>query len=711
MITTIKAKHFRKHVDLNISMMEGFNALKGANESGKSTLQEIILYALYGAKALRTSLSDTVTWGHKEGELKVEVTLFINGNDYTFSRSKAGAECNYGDELVTGQTEVSNFAAELLGADYKTASLLMMASQSGLRGALDEGPAAVSSLISRLAEFDMIDTLLERAGERLLTGGDQTYRERLEEAQKDLEAMKSESVGDELPALLEEKDVKVKGVTHLSVAVSEIFRPAQNAAYQKYNDLVAAKEKREQVEAALDACKKKQETLSARYREALHKAMDKPNPDEIEALQKQIADDEAHQRVLRAYAEFQSLPAYPADYWDESEEKLEAEEKQNREAQAEKVSKVANLDIEYRKHKVSLIDTSNGKCPTCGHDVKDDEHVQKQNTEHQAEMARVAEEKTRAINEHAELQQYGEALKSLRKVATPFVKAAVKLAEFVDVDASVYPPRLSWKGEVPQVQDTQDAKVLLDLLLAQRRTADQASGQSLVLHEQMNECDEENTRLLMVWSEMPDVTQALADAGEEYNKSSRELSEKVSELEIEQEELKALNLKIQVLQSAIETRKVRVADLEKRVEQLNADIKSLAFNNTLVKKLRSLKPTITDKLWQTVLAAASTFFSQMRGEKSVVTKEASGFKVNGEAVASLSGSTLDTLALAIRVALSKTFISGLSFMILDEAAAGCDADRTMNMLGFLSTIGLKQVILATHDGVSEAVADNVIRLG
>jgi DNA repair exonuclease SbcCD ATPase subunit len=101
----------------------------------------------------------------------------------------------------------------------------------------------------------------------------------------------------------------------------------------------------------------------------------------------------------------------------------------------------------------------------------------------------------------------------------------------------------------------------------------------------------------------------------------------------------------------------------------------------------------------------------MRGEKSVVIKDKDGFKVNGEAVASLSGSTLDVLALAIRVALSKTFIGGLSFMMLDESAAGCDDTRTMNMLGFLSTVGLNQVVLATHDGVSESVADNVIQLG
>ena len=95
----------------------------------------------------------------------------------------------------------------------------------------------------------------------------------------------------------------------------------------------------------------------------------------------------------------------------------------------------------------------------------------------------------------------------------------------------------------------------------------------------------------------------------------------------------------------------------------------------------------------------------------MVTKDSDGFKVNGSSVKSLSGSTLDVLALAIRVALTKTFIPNTSLLILDECAAGCDKDRTANLLGFLSSVGFRQILLASHDELSESVADRVINLG
>jgi ATPase subunit of ABC transporter with duplicated ATPase domains len=77
----------------------------------------------------------------------------------------------------------------------------------------------------------------------------------------------------------------------------------------------------------------------------------------------------------------------------------------------------------------------------------------------------------------------------------------------------------------------------------------------------------------------------------------------------------------------------------------------------------------------------------------------------------LSGSTLDVLAVAVRVALTKTFIPNTTMLVLDEPGAGCDKSRMASLLGFLSSVGFKQVILASHDELSEAVSDNVISIG
>jgi DNA repair exonuclease SbcCD ATPase subunit len=156
--------------------------------------------------------------------------------------------------------------------------------------------------------------------------------------------------------------------------------------------------------------------------------------------------------------------------------------------------------------------------------------------------------------------------------------------------------------------------------------------------------------------------------------------------------------------------KERVNDANKTIEACKADLASLGFNNALVAKLRKIRPIIANKLWNTVLASVSVMFSQMRKKESWVTKDSGGFKVNGQTVESLSGSTLDILGLAIRCALLRTFLPQCGLLVLDEPCASMDDGRTEALLGFLKSVGFQQTLLVSHEEVSESVADNLIQL-
>lgn len=103
-----------------------------------------------------------------------------------------------------------------------------------------------------------------------------------------------------------------------------------------------------------------------------------------------------------------------------------------------------------------------------------------------------------------------------------------------------------------------------------------------------------------------------------------------------------------------------------------AELKVLNFNNALLKAVRAARPLIADKLWNLVLSAVSRYFSEMRGTKSRVTKDSDGFKADGHTATTLSGSTLDILGLAIRVALTRTFLPTAPFLVLDEPAVVYD---------------------------------------
>ena len=133
-------------------------------------------------------------------------------------------------------------------------------------------------------------------------------------------------------------------------------------------------------------------------------------------------------------------------------------------------------------------------------------------------------------------------------------------------------------------------------------------------------------------------------------------------------------------------------------------------NNALIKKLREVRPVVAARLWAIVLASVSTYFSRIRGEATIITRTSNGFQANGRAVEGLSGSTLDALGLAIRMALGKTFLPSVGFLLLDEPSAGMDDDREAAMLGLLSTVDYEQVIVVTHSTLADSFAANVVTL-
>ena len=147
-----------------------------------------------------------------------------------------------------------------------------------------------------------------------------------------------------------------------------------------------------------------------------------------------------------------------------------------------------------------------------------------------------------------------------------------------------------------------------------------------------------------------------------------------------------------------------------RLAEAREELAEVNFNNSLVKKLRTARPEIANKVWSNVLGTVSRYFSVMRGTKAVVTKGDDGFLVDGKSVESYSGSTLDILGLALRVALIRTFLPNCGFMMLDEPFAACDDGRQTLALGFLASAGFRQVLVITHEGISETVADTLITL-
>lgn len=707
MLKQLNLKFFRQHESLEVNFTNGLNVLRGPNESGKSTLLEAVLYALGGAKALRDSLSETVTWGHKESELGVGLVMEKQGVTYTFTRSKAGAECNWPGGKVTGQAEVTSFAAELIGGDIKTASSLMLSSQSGLRGALDDGPTAVSALMGKLADFDLIDRVVESAQSSLLLGSEAPVREKLARTVADIAVAKEraprESVWLGLAKQYEAASAQLRArQADLEGQHLPRFQKAEKAlndAQEHNNSLEVSETRLAEAVQALErenAARKAAEALAVRV-----------PAETLAAARKRVETAKRAHEIRAAYDAVKALPAYPDEFWDEPQESFEAETARLIKAQADAQSRVSSLRSEIMTLGRNRI--TGGKCPTCGHDAGNDEHVRLANEETQRQIDAAAARLKEAESSAASVAFALESMAAVKRRALPFENAANRYAEWVTVDRSHYPWRVTWSGEVPTGEAVSTAQAALDELTCKDSEAAKNQGRVELHGQRIVELETSISSLREGLKGRQKID--LQPLSQEYINASAvysSVAEEVAGLQANQ-----TNLAVQRdhAKAAFDQSQQAISILEERLVEYQRDLEQLAFNNDLVKKLRGLKPAITDSLWNTVLSAVSNYFSTLRGEKSVVTKAASGFQVNGRSVESLSGSTLDVLALAIRVALTKTFVPHATFIVLDEPAHGCDAVRTGNVLGFLASVGFTQTLLASHDELSEAVADNVVALG
>lgn len=707
MIESLKLTNFRKHRNTEVSFSQGLHVVRGPNEGGKSTLIEGILYALGGVRTLRDSLEDCVTWDEPLNSLKVTLVIVVDGVRYTVTRSKAGCECIYAGGTCTGQSEVTNFMARLLKADMATASKLMMSSQLDIRGALEAGPKATSELIERLSEFNQIDDLIELMGAKLETGSAAPAQQALTTAQATLAELAAVEAPD-FDAMAQ----AVKGAestVDLARKLEGETRKAYEADVTRHAQVKAADGERRRLDVQVQGLQRQ----LAQASEDLKCLRDNPVNEPVNAeaeIQCMLEKKSALKGLVDASLAYKAVAPLlgvageykgTADAWQDEMRRTQVELDEQR-----KVLSDTRVEIATQLAKLN-----SGNCSFCGQDFSDLPAVKAKNDEINLTLATLGLKQQKADGQVAWLVARIARLNQFQTDGRPVLAAAKKYAQYLDVDGSTYPPTLTWKGEVPDVDGTPtdydgciakvraavgayakylreiiekegDAKIATrDLEAAKKRSSEIGAPENVAESEQ---------KLINLNAELKEAVDALDEA-----KSM--LSVHVgSQRDAKREWAHAVE---------------RKGSAEAAVEAAQARITTLEFNNALVKRVRVCRPLLADQLWNLVLSSVSSYFSELRGIKSKVSKSADGFFIDGHKVTSFSGSALDILGLAIRVALVRTFLPTAPFLILDEPAAACSDERTGNMLGFLSTVGFQQVILCSHDPISDSVADGVTLVG
>lgn len=695
MLQKLKLTCFRQHTDLEINFTPGLNAIRGSNEAGKSTVLLAISYAFFGSAALSQPLEDIVTYDVPVSKLRVELDFEHAGVNYHVYRGKSGAELTFGNETVTGQTEVTKFIERLFGATSKLANKLMIARQKELSGILDEGPTAVGGLIETLANFELLDEIIDAVNSDLPSGNTKSLEGRIEGLQtatgesqlEDLSELANSAEGAEFCAKSQEQ-----AVTTLAAQISsKLLAEANDTITQDRILNTRLADLKRQVEVQQGQLAKQLDTVC-------------PTDERIAELDRAVNDVANATHLHNLYKRFIAGNNFEP-MWDGDIESLNAEHANTQKTINELKAKIHNLQIQKQKHTGQLIKETT--CAFCDKDLTDVPEVLTRNTE----LGKLIDKAEADIKEsQAALDASLDYLAQLASVTAQHQKVQLFYAGFgnhITVTTNVVPHQATWPN-VPSAPGEDLSKVLAEA----KRTKLEHTGLAAVKAHATKELEQLTLDIGKVSDQLAqlDVPQAksIIDQQGILVQQHKAESVKLADMQrIAQEAKHALQLAEARNGQIIENAKRAAEDLAKA----QAELAEMQANNALIKKLREARPQITNQIWGMTLHSVTTYFSDIRGFKSVVTKDESGFKVNAQSAKGLSGSAEDALGLAIRTSLVKTFLPNTNFIILDEMAAACDAKREAAMLGMIAKCGFPQVLMVTHSDQCDAYADNMIRLG
>ena len=691
MLCELKLTNFKRHRDVELAFTEGLNIIRASNEFGKSTLFHAIGYAFWGARALPESLEETVTWGEPASSLKVRLKFTFDNTEYVIVRSKSGAELVGGNAVASGQAEVTAFVERLFGASRDVGAMTLISHQGALQQGL-EGSAI--SLIEKLSNMGLIDDLVTKIAAVHPTGNTRISDARIAELSQI-----------EMPvANFAETDAAVALASRaLGAADLELSNAAQASRLREEPAIQANALIRRQ--AARDAAT---EVLQARQ-EFLQRKLGAGEPSEptftnsIEELESAALAQAGQFRVRFAWDRWQQLPEavshYPGGVGAFTEKAA-----QLRTAIKESNSELARFNTEMAVAKA--LEIQQDMCGLCGKDLKDVPEVvaANQKTSERLSELRELEAVTRASLEQQRTEM--SELTAMDKLNSARLLVARSIEEFVKVDVSVIPNGVHWIGEAPTEPDNTDYKAAL----AQQRAASQAY--ELARASWANAQKELKEVVQTLWlraAESEDVEEA-ASALEKYRdakqllQSCEVLQRKASESLTQATHAKELaERSFQREVQLYETLKAEQASLQQTVSKT-------LFYNRLIKRLREARPVVARELWSIVLSGVSQIFSHIRGEPSTVTRSNDKFLIDGKPASVFSGSTKDSLGLATRIMLQKTFLGGIDFLLLDEPAAALDSVRESDMLSAVTRAEFKQVLLVTHSDLADAYAANLISL-
>jgi len=771
MITKVRLKNWRSHLDSEFRFSSGTNALFGGMGSGKTSVLNGICFALFGnfpdLQSKKVKLDEIImNKPIEKNRAEVEVFFVANGKTYSVKRTiEKGKGTTYSEFREEGKLieapnsqRVTEAVEKILKVDYELFTRAIYSEQNALDYFLtipkgqrmkkidellminkfEEARANTKTLTNRLFDrksekqkiIDQVDLeTLEKSISELKSSLAQISSER-ENLRKSLEEISSkrkiiEKEVDELRELnksLESLKREEKGINSAIEETIKNLKILEESLKDKTKEEIEKnlgefKNKMKEFEKILKEKRDSYEKLSSSISE--NKAKINFLKNKIEELEKEV------ENKLKVKNELEALRKSVGNIEEKIEEKKSLYERFIGETK-EIESKLKDL-----KEAIEKLSSVEGKCPVCD--------------------SILTEEKKRNLIKERE-RQVEEFNKRLEETIKNKVKSEKELKEMEEIRRKAERLEDEIKDLEEKQKEYENSKMLVEELKKENEKIEEDYGKLKAEIEKIEESSKEISEKLQ---EAEILAYKFRDYEErrirlnELMKEAKHIEVKISEVE---EKISGRNLEekekelreISVKEKEIEEKIFGIEELKKEKEERMKEYESkLSSTKKEMEEVKKLEKIITDlkifeialkqtqeemriefveavnyemnKLWSTLYPYRDFVEIKLNieeGDYVLQLRDKSGRFINADGIA--SGGERSVACLALRIAFARVLAPQLRWLVLDEPTHNLDAKAVEDLAVTLKTrVGelVDQVFLISHEErLEDAVTGFLYRL-
>lgn len=760
LLERLELKNFEGYKQAEIDFAKGLNVITGRNSTGKTTILEALLFALYGGgPGIEKKLLVSKLQG-SSGLMSVKLTANMQGRrieifregrligkeseSKRFRTEKVSLKADGKEVPIHSEEELNRKVSELASMGVKMFTALAYARQGELIEILEPkkedmdlilGISLMKELVEQLdsakkslEKYEGKDakTLVEFYTQQLPKTSNQISQltaqiNRLENETQVLENTVSKAKSEELKELMqliEHRNETAQQIHTVETALTTILaeRGVKNA--EELEKLAeGAKRKETDVNSEIQQLTEEESRLNGAFNEISQKIS------KIEAFLKNTGVSsvgELEQNITTMEMEYSKI-----------KDELLTEEPKFAKVETRRntlTAKLTTLSEEIKSHK-ELLEKGVANCPTCGQEVKPEviEHII---DDKKTEIDKLNKELTEVENEYQTLKGKVEELKSrstqlsiqmaqLQQTHDELTKIlAGKTVEEIEKEKSEAIENLDEirktirerQGDLTKIQNERG---LLEKAVERVRSFEREKKN---LEKEFSDCLEKIRKNLdaLSFPFQPEDTDLKAKIAEQLPLSLEELSKKEEDLQRKKQQLSELKSNLEALQKEEREMKEKMSLLQKRLEKAKTCEQLLERIKGGIEgqRERRLKRIADEALRVYETLTDQRVYKAYRIREDDYTVEVFPNRLEGYIPAKRTGGGHQTLiALAVRIALLHV-LNKRSLIILDEPTYGVDSENLPQLMSYFSEAAkkLEQTILVTHHGLGEEEAANIIKV-